>query len=100
MSRFPAWTSYANAYLPLSESDKRLYAEARIKIQVKHSATPVFDSVNTPRFWFEFYANWTRDEMMEQARVLGLHTWKTMPNGKLMGCLINYWIDRMNELTK
>jgi hypothetical protein len=70
-----------------------------VEWRVRFTSTPIFNSLNTGTFWLEFYDNWTRDEMMNQARVLGIHTWKTISTAMVKSKLMRYWIARMNNET-
>jgi hypothetical protein len=99
MRTFAEWTRHANAYLPLRGEDRRQTAEDVVAHRIKFAKTPIFSRTNSMEFWYRFYDDWSRSQMMEQARVLDLHTWPTMSTLKLKRCLSTYWIMRLNGET-
>ena len=72
---------------------------ALIQHRAKHEESPIFDSLNSVDYWSAQFLEIERQDLMEQARSLGLPIYHTIPTIKLRALLIGYFQREVEKMS-
>lgn len=90
----------ANRFLPIEESEKRVYTEALIKHRKRYTETPIFDRLNCLDFWIEQLDGLTGTELRAKCIGLGLQVKSRDSTSSLKSKLVEYFMQRVEDMSR
>lgn len=90
----------AAAYILFPDStDKSRFREARIDLEIKHAATPIWDEVQL-LFWQDHFGRWDRVRLIKMAQLLGIPYNNRSNTGTIRANMVDWWRTHVEELSQ